>query len=55
MISEKKLEITTRSNSGSAIPDVPFMSIWKILIQKKETAERISFLFIRAKRQKAVL
>lgn len=24
MISEKKLEITTRSNSGSAIPDVPF-------------------------------
>ena len=55
MISEKKLEITTRSNSGSAIPDVHFMSIWKILIQKKETAERISFLFIRAKRQKAVL
>ena len=32
-----------------------FMSIWKILIQKKETAERISFLFIRVKRQKAVL
>lgn len=24
MISEKKLEVTTRSNSGSAIPDVPF-------------------------------
>lgn len=56
MISEKKLEVTTRSNSGSGkYLTFHFMSIWKILIQKKETAERISFLFIRVKRQKAVL
>lgn len=55
MISEKKLEVTTRSNSGSAIPDVPLCLFGKILIQKKETAERISFLFIRVKRRSGTI